>query len=486
MTVDNQIPPRSHHYGYDYDTLVVSHDRDLFRQLSSFLKEFEPERKPLLADDLSSFTTVENTLNHCDVMICDIRTHFASIECGAYAMECIPANALSIGLTNDQECAREILSLPQNLRLAGIIDNKNGWLSNWHKITAIKQAWHNPLMVSRIEEVPVSDVLQMISSGRWNTVVYIEGYITAVPPTSTSKPLRGCISFYRGEPQTAWSWRSAGIEAMFDLLSIKQGVLQMMKNLCTPTIRNIYLQTEEILLSHAVALDESTIPPPFGNQKSETADHQSPFPSPTFTKSSDSIDDPSSGPSVVEPSWWKKNGNRLIELLRLAQPGSFLLRWMNDEELRRIVAKQNEGELFVVYGTEETIAKMFSVCARGFAAVKTPDSSRFPVMRLGRSRDLCCYIAGLNPAVPRKFIHDKHAAAFIPPDQESQWKELLRSHRHPSLLYITDRESRLSSGESLSPSDADDLNYTLPMPGFSWEDLTGMFISVISTLMKIE
>ena len=251
MIVHNHPSSVSHQTVRHVDTLLVSRDLTLFKQLSSFLKEFEPERTPVLIDNRASFAAFEDSLKQCDVMICDIRTNYAEFELGASAIECVPVHALTIGLTDDNRCDQEVLGWPQHLRLGGIIDNRNGWFANWHQIVAIGQAWHNPLMVSRIEEVPVSDVLQMISTGRRNTIVHIEGYGGGEQPATKAAPLLGCISFYQGEPQTAWSWRNAGIEAIFDLLSIKQGILQVIKSLCAPTIRNVFLQTEEILLAHA-------------------------------------------------------------------------------------------------------------------------------------------------------------------------------------------------------------------------------------------
>ena len=166
MLFNHHTSNYSRQVGQSYNTLVISHDRQLFTQLSSFLKEFEPDRKPLLADDVDAFTAHENSLNQCDIMICDIRSKFAAAEIGTQAIKHAPTDILSIGLTSGQEYSQEILKLPQNLRLAGILNIQSGWRSNWHQISAIKAAWHNPLMVSRIEEVPVSDVLQMISSGR--------------------------------------------------------------------------------------------------------------------------------------------------------------------------------------------------------------------------------------------------------------------------------------------------------------------------------
>ncbi|MCX7727643.1 MAG: hypothetical protein N2053_12450, partial [Chitinispirillaceae bacterium] len=185
----------------DYDTLLISQDYDLFKQLISFLREFAPERKPILIDNLSSLSAFENSLNSCDIMICDISTNFTSPELTSFALESVSKKTLSVGIVNNYEKYKEILNHPLSLKLAGIIDNKNGWVTTWRKISALKKAWDNPVMVSRIEEVQVSDILQMIAACRWSSIVFIEGYTENIP-SRNEKPLRGSISFINGVPHT--------------------------------------------------------------------------------------------------------------------------------------------------------------------------------------------------------------------------------------------------------------------------------------------
>ncbi|MBN1575414.1 MAG: DUF4388 domain-containing protein [Chitinispirillaceae bacterium] len=486
MIVHNHITPALRHAVHQYDTLVVSRDHALFNQLGSFLKEFEPERTPVLFDNQASFTAFENALKKCDLMLCDIRSDYAVIGLSASAMECVPAHTLSIGLTNNNECSPEVLNLPQHPRFSGIIDNRNGWFANWHQIAAIRQAWHNPLMVSRIEEVPVNDVIQMISSGRWNTIVHIEGFDAAAPSSAARKPLRGCISFYQGEPQTAWSWRSAGIEAIFDLLSIKQGVLQVIKNLCAPTIRNVFLQTEEILLSYAVALDESAFTTSPGKKNFDPPEYHSPEMSPV-NQCRDAVSSTTPVPVADggKRSWWKSNGARLIETVTNTQPQSILLRWMNEEELLRIANEQmNPGFLFF-YGKEAILIKLFSACSRGFSSGKMNADNRFPVLRLGRSHEQCLYISGLDPAVDRKCVRNHHAVLFMTSEEPDLIKQLCSRH-HASLQIVTDPEHAPPQGVPCVFPDDSLAVHLLAAPDFSWQSLKTLLIGIISTLVDID
>lgn len=446
-----------------YDTLVVSQDRQLFSQFTSFLREFEPERTPFLADDLTTFSGNEKNLSQCDVLICDLRSASPAVELGAYAVDCVPAETLAVGLTSDHDIPQETLCRQVNLRFSGIINNRKGWLANWNQISAIKQAWHNPLMVSRIEEVPVSDVLQMIASGCWNVVVHVTGYGMSTLPLLPNKACKGCISFYQGVPQTAWSWKSAGIQAMFDLLSLKKGILQVVKNLCAPTIRNVYLQTDEVLLSHAVALDESIIPPP-----EVPPPAVAPVPATTSENS----------------TWWTVNGQRIIETLDRAMEQSFPFRVMNSEGLTDLSRNQHDSAMVIVYGSTEELAGFFSRCARGFSAEKLTGEQQFPVMRLGRSGEPCLYITGCVPSSDLHLMKKVPAIVLQPAELDSATAERLIKRDHSAVFTIgpatlpTATEASSANGSILAPMEP------LPDCSRSWNGYTTMLRSVLTRLMS--
>ncbi|MBN1759316.1 MAG: DUF4388 domain-containing protein [Chitinispirillaceae bacterium] len=448
-----------------FDTLVVSQDRQLFSQFCSFLREFEPDRKPFLADDPDTFSAFESNFSQCDVMICDMRSSSSSVDLGAYAVDCVPLETLAVGLTGDRDCPQETLGRKQNLLFSGIIDSRKGWLSNWNQITAIKQAWHNPLMVSRIEEVPVSDVLQMIASGRWSVVVHISGYGMSSLPLLPQKAHKGCISFYQGEPQTAWSWNSAGIQAIFDLLSLKKGILQVVKNLCTPTVRNVYLQTDEILLSHAVALDESvmtSLTPPVSHAAPPAA-----------------VSSPSKPPGG-KATWWSANGERLIATLSTEVAGSLPLRVMNSENIRRILRDQPDAQQLLLYGSADALDRFFSLCSRGFTSDTISGSGRFPVIRIGRSGTPCLYITGSPFSEDLTFGGKPPAVILTPEDADTGSWEVLVKRGHSVLLPVGADAAKLP--------DLPESPLILPLPDCeqSREGISGMLRSLLSSLMTID
>lgn len=480
MYVRNHTSSLTRKTSHQLNTLVISPDHTLFRQFSSFLKEFEPERSPILIDTTSSLSSVEHILEHCDVVLCDIRSNHSVIELGSSEMKRIPPSTLSIGLINNNECSSDVLNRPQHLRLGGIIDDRNGWLANWHQIAALRQAWCNPLMVSRIEEVPVSDVIQMISSGRWNTIVHIDGLsaVQSGKDNLAGHQVHGCISFFQGQPQTAWSSQSAGVEAMFDLLSIRRGILQVIKNICAPTIRNVFLHTDEILLSHAVNIDESTYIKT-ADPKQNSSDGPEPTQVPLLPESSvaHAVDATSS-----VAGWWKTNGPGLIETIINAKPRSLPLRWMNDAEFSRLTPDRSDSKVLFLYGNTNITGRLFALAARSeFNTEKLKDTKLFPVLRLGKER--CLYIAGLDPAADCISARN-HCAVLFRMQEEPDIPEQLCHRNHTPMVLITDQNHDAIPEDCFMDLIIIKLNNTQSLSEYSWQDLTKLLQDIISTLMK--
>lgn len=485
-----------------FDTLFVSHDYDLFGQFTSYLKEHAPDRKPLLTKDLTTFAPFEDTLHQCDVMICDIRSNYSALEIGAKALEHAPTGILTIGLSNNRSLTREMLSLPHCLGLAGVIDTKDGWSSNWNEISAIKYAWQHPLMVSRIEEVPVGDVLQMIAAGRWSTIVVIDGYYastTTAAPTS-DQHIRGCISFHQGEPQTAWSSRGIGTQAIFDLLSTKRGVLQLIKNLGSPSLRNVDRETEELLISHAVALDESknfhekhnsvNNPPCALEATAETvltepdmlpAAVEATTPQ-TAPEHPQNPSEPGAGFSDSQPTkaWWKRHGNRFLEIIAAATPQSFPLRWMQQDELKRMAHEHTGTEFFVIYGNGQALTTFFTACARNFSTEKMHLENNYPVFRIGRSQESCLYFVGIGINESCSFVNECHCAILFSGENDQAFVEQLQQRHHASIHMINSPVPCPEIPEATSSV------FHLSSPESSWQNLKHMISLMITTLQDID
>jgi uncharacterized protein len=77
------------------------------------------------------------------------------------------------------------------------------------------------------------------------------------PGKRTVERMRGNIYFWNGEPLAAWSSLHEGVQAVCDLLSLKQGILKATRPMNPPPFQNIRMDMQDILMSYAVNLDET-------------------------------------------------------------------------------------------------------------------------------------------------------------------------------------------------------------------------------------
>ena len=472
------------------DTLIISNDHTLFLKLSSFFKEFEPNRTPILADSLPFYSTIEGSLNHCETILYDMRSSSAVTDLTRYILSTPPNNAFSLGIAAGQNPCDDLLALPANYRLAGFINLDSGWRAVWHQILAIKAAWYNPQIISRIEEVPVGEILQMISCNRWNSNVFIDGTLGSSPST---EPLRGCISFFRGEPHTAWSWRNAGNEAIFDLLSVKQGVLQVIKNHGTPVFRNIYHHTDELILSHAVALDESSAGFSFDARIRSIADSKTVQEAPVAEEATiaevqnadekSAVKNDDGKPAVAEETdtqttWWHEHGGTVLSILDTASARTFPLRWMTEEAFCDLKRTQPDSSFLLFYGSDAMLISLFSQACRGFSSGKFSNKAAFPVMRIGGGNSTYLYIAGIN------YSRSLGCAPYIDAftcisENETVKPEQLINKKFKTLQLFTDSENN-TIFESIQTSPPVYRSCTFK----DWASCAALLSTVVSSLMQ--
>jgi uncharacterized protein len=225
---------------------------------------------------------------------------------------------LAIGLIDGPVLDETTLSLPACSRLTDFVNMQESWSDIGRHISDIRYSWGKPLMMSKIEEVPISDILQMIAIGRWNAMLQIQGrnVLSKTPGKRTVERMRGNIYFWNGEPLAAWSSLHEGVQAVCDLLSLKQGILKATRPLSPPPFRNIRMDMQDILMSYAVNLDESTKHPV---SPSDHQNHTADTPAPDATKSMHSPDgEPprsKNGTSRTAENEPEKNGERIKEAL---------------------------------------------------------------------------------------------------------------------------------------------------------------------------
>jgi hypothetical protein len=486
----------------DFDTLLLSDDRELFEIMTGFLQKNEPERSLKLSQNLSELHPIEFTLRKCDILLCDIRSNVALIEMGGQLVESASMQLMPIGLCDSTPLQKDLLTLPFCFRFADIAKMNADWKNIWGQIVGIKFAWNNPLMLSKIEDVPVSDVLQMISVGRWNSMVQINGRVSKYINNELvgSERMRGNISFWNGAPHVAWSSFHAGIDAIYDLLSVKNGVLQVIRLTKPPYIRNIQREMQDILLSFAVLFDEtleganlgieeinqpiqtgpiaeqgkvSAEPPPeFSNLNAEEKQTAYNAPISAF-KSRDLLD-----------SWWCQDFDSLRSALANTEPRSLPLRWMNDDDIQRLTISDSQSKFLILRAETEFLISMLGLCARGFETEKLK-SSWIPVVRLGRFQKTNLYLVCIETAAPCDSLK-KYPCVFYSRMEDLESKiGFIANAGHPAVIFLV---PGLDQGLSVPQ----DLTRSVPVaceavaaPLLRWDALAQTLSKVLSLLSKI-
>ena len=174
------------------------------------------------------------------------------------------------------------------------------------------------------------------------------------------------------------------------------------------------------------------------------------------------------------------NGNQIIKVISDAPPQSFLLRWMTNDEIERIEREQDNAEFYTIFGSDAMLVKLFGACAKGFSSRKLHDTSRIPVMRLGRSGDACLYLIGNECTTKNASAAHRHSALFIDGNVAVACTSVIDIHSCASLHIITDHTDEVHFKECTIP-----VTFSLT-PDFSWQSLTALLTNAISTVMNRE
>ncbi|MBD3344718.1 MAG: hypothetical protein GF401_06615 [Chitinivibrionales bacterium] len=412
----------------EFDILLLSPEKALYNQFTTFVENSNAECTVKYSGDLSDFQSLESNLQKCGVVLCDIRSGYSFLEAGARALECAPNHAFTLALKNGTRLPHEALELPSSLRLSGIINIKEGWESNWENITKIRTSLYRPLMASRIEDVPVSDVLQMIAIGGWSAVVRIDGCIVEkdVDDTNCLERIRGGISFQSGVPTTAWSSHHIGIEAIYELLSLNHGILRVIKHAWIPDVRNLHWPMEQILLSYAFSIDQSqtkswstTINLDKLNciEEHVGAERTEPVSSSAENKKSHSA----AQSKIVSGRKGHSARNPLESMVASIEPGTLPLRWMSNADIADLKMLSARNMILTVRAEDSLLSSFFGVLSKKFSPDKLSGNS-FPVIRLGRTGGVCYYLAGigmqkeceiLNGSPTVLYTETKNASSFV-------------------------------------------------------------------------
>ncbi len=477
----------------DFNTLLLSGDHDLFEQMADYLSQHDRERTLKCLDDITEVQPIELWLGKCDILICDLRSDCSLLETASILIESAPIQLMAIGLCNGSKAHERVFSSDEGARLTDIVSIQDEWKGTWRHISSIRSSWNNPLMVSKIEDVPVSDILQMISIGRWNSMVQIQGRtsISKELTTRNAERIRGSIFFWNGEPLAAWSSQHTGVQAICDLLSLKQGILKVIRPLKAPPFRNIRTDMQDILISYAVTLDESFKQPVHPPKDFEEAVEDS------LRAQQRTASPPPDGPhkvndGTIEPlrpqesprlhSFWRRS-TAVGEALITAEPRSLPLRWMKTGDLQRLALPDNQSMFLVLRAPREFLLPMLELCAREFSNNKLDDGN-IPVIRLGRQGKNYLYMASLELLADCPPLNAFPCAVYAQADRVSETLQLVAPFGHPvTAVLVPDLEP--SSLGRIARDNVEYIQQCLAAPLLRWDSIAKTLAIILKVLSAL-
>jgi hypothetical protein len=363
----------------------ISKKRPLYEDFSSLLQSQKSEHTARFIDTNDLLSADGNSLEKCDMVLCDMNEAALFTSEASGLIERVPARVTMIGFETADSVSTSFAKYPSYLRLAGITTLLKGWNTAWEKIVEMNTAWKSPFMHSRIEDVSPSDVLQMIGVSQWTAIVRIEGSQaeTSAPFGSGDGAIKGCISFCKGIPECAWSNSHTGMEAIWELLSLRHGVLDVVRRIWSGCVRNIHGTIEEILIAHALGVDESC---------TDAGVDRAP---PAVPLPSHAIHWPENGHRRTLDGFWNRNGAAIARTLTGSDSGSFPLRWMKWRELERLVVSDIQTEFLIVFGNDRFVFSYLEPYAAGIG-IDRLSGEDIPVLRLGKIGSVGLYVIGIR------------------------------------------------------------------------------------------
>lgn len=249
-------------WGYDANKrpqiLFLSKEQYLFNLLKEHLAALSLDFSLFISSDLSNLEPIDQSLSRCEVIVVDGSLGRFALDTARRALHVIPDYSIVVGVYTDEASRRVFYDWHGLYHLSAVLDIGNGWGKPWKAIMEIRNAWHRPIMVSHIDDISVSDVLQMIADGQWSSQVNMRG--TAIFNRKgniyVKEGVRGCITFNQGRPTNAWSSESVGVQAIHDLLSLISGELFVVRPPNMTTNRNVNNSIQEIIFRYTIEQDE--------------------------------------------------------------------------------------------------------------------------------------------------------------------------------------------------------------------------------------
>jgi len=225
----------------DFTIVFLTEQKSIFYDFLKFLTKTRSQENPCLISSEEHFCLIK--INTITLIICDPLTNYDLIDYSSKLVELHPHFIPIILFVSNQNLEDFNKSLTH---VTAVLDPIDMWQNNWRLISHIRNVWQLPELQSFFNKTSICDILQMIGNNKWIAIVRIQGILK-------NKKIKGCIMFNR-EIQCAWSTNYEGQQAVLELLSLEEGILDVIKNLHS-TIKNVYCSLEEILIMHAINTD---------------------------------------------------------------------------------------------------------------------------------------------------------------------------------------------------------------------------------------
>lgn len=465
---------------------MLSRDQALFDQFTQYILQNEPHRKPKLFHNPQELQPIEECLKKCDIMLCDLRHDLSALDIAGRLHESAPTQMLVFGLSNGSPLHTEMHSFPFSFRFVDIVAIRDGWKGIWRQITTSKHIWNTPQIICNIEEVPVGDILQMISVGRWNSIVEIEGRSAGHSTNAggSAERFRGSITFRNGVPRAAWSTFHIGISAVYDILSVKNGILRVLRSSKEPFLINIQRDMEEILVSYAFSLDERNSQPLLCHEIGDTSELlKSDNCRPALLPLAPGLADNENGEPAADHTssvlnrWWSQGVGELCKKLTDAEPRSLPLRWMKPDDLENLSTSSAGAEFLVFRAESQFLVPMLGLCARDFMVEKL-NEGWIPILRLGRSQGTPLYMACLDIPNPCSALNLFPCTIHVPDKKTDTVVKAIETAGHPARIFLVSDAEQEQLMTLVRENHSPCISRSIAAPVLRWD-------SIVSTLKKI-
>lgn len=149
-----------------------------------------------------------------------------------------------VGITENYSSLEEKKKLSAYLRIWEVLEYELGGLVPlFEGFENLDQRWNTPNLLSKIGSIGFADILQLNEGNLSPKIISVSGEV------------KGCVVLDDGKPQMAWSSGRVGVEAIYELLSLKEAEVRIVEAEGVQYIENIYFGLHDILLSYCVADD---------------------------------------------------------------------------------------------------------------------------------------------------------------------------------------------------------------------------------------